>query len=170
MLYIVKKEQIMIDPITAMAVASAAYKGLTAVIQAGQELEGCTESLGKWFGALNDMNRAQEQRKNPPLHAKLMGGGTVEEEAFAIITHQKKMKEQQASIKLMLNMRFGPNTWDEMLELRREIKQEREDTVYAAEEFREKCVDGGIMLVLSFGILGFVFGGVWFLGVLEGWW
>jgi len=160
----------MIDPFTAIAAATAAYKGLTAVIQAGQELEGCTESLGKWFGALNDMNRAQEQRKNPPLHAKLMGGGTVEEEAFAIITHQKKMKEQQASIKLMLNMRFGPNTWDEMLELRREIKQEREDTVYAAEEFREKCVDGGIMLVLSFGILGFVFGGVWFLGVLEGWW
>ena len=80
----------MIDPFTAIAAATAAYKGLTAVIQAGQELEGCTESLGKWFGALNDMNRAEQQRKNPPLHAKLMGAGSVEEEAFAIITHQKK--------------------------------------------------------------------------------
>ena len=160
----------MIDPFTAIAAASAAYKGLTAVIQAGQELEGCTESLGKWFGALNDMNRAQEQRKNPPLHAKLMGAGSVEEEAFAIITHQKKMKEQEASIKLMLNMRFGPHTWDEMMNLRREIKKEREDTIYAAEEFKEKCIDGGIMLALSFGILGFVFGGVWFVGRLEGWW
>ena len=160
----------MIDPFTAIAAATAAYKGLTAVIQAGQELEGCTESLGKWFGALNDMNRAQEQRKNPPLHAKLMGAGSVEEEAFAIITHQKKMKEQEASIKLMLNMRFGPNTWDEMMNLRRNIRKEREATIYAAEEFKEKCIDGGIMLTLSFGIIGVVFGGIWFIGRLEGWW
>ena len=160
----------MIDPFTAIAAATAAYKGLTAVIQAGQELEGCTESLGKWFGALNDMNRAEQQRKNPPLHAKLMGAGSVEEEAFAIITHQKKMKEQEASIKLMLNMRFGPNCWDEMMNLRREIKKEREDTIYAAEEFKAKMFDGAIMVALSCGILGFIFGGVWFVGRLEGWW
>ena len=160
----------MIDPFTAIAAATAAYKGLTAVIQAGQELESCTESLGKWFGALNDMNRAEQQRKNPPLHAKLMGAGSVEEEAFAIITHQKKMKEQEASIKLMLNMRFGPNCWDEMMNLRREIKKEREDTIYAAEEFKAKMIDGAIMIALSSGILVFIFGGVWFIGRLEGWW
>jgi hypothetical protein len=160
----------MIDPFTAIAAASAAYKGLTAVIQAGQELEGCTESLGKWFGALNDMNRAEQERKNPPLHAKLLSPGSVEEEAFAILTHQKKMAEQEKSIKLMLNMRFGPNTWDEMMELRREIKKDREDTIYAAEEFKAKMFDGAIMIVLSSGILGFVFGGVWFVGRLEGWW
>tara|TARA_B100000768_G_scaffold181242_1_gene203481 strand:- start:446 stop:928 length:483 start_codon:yes stop_codon:yes gene_type:complete len=160
----------MIDPLTAIAAATAAYKGLTAVIQAGQELEGCTESLGKWFGALNDMNRAQEQRKSPPLHAKLMGAGSVEEEAFAIITHQKKMKEQEASIKLMLNMRFGPTCWDEMLDMRRQIKKEREETIYAAEEFKTAMIDGSIMVALCCGILGFVFGGVWILGKLEGWW
>jgi|TARA_B110000046_G_scaffold110692_1_gene117954 hypothetical protein len=160
----------MIDPLTAIAAASAAYKGLTKIVQAGQELESCTESLGKWFGALNDINRAEEQRKRPPLHAKLMGSGSIEEEAFAILTHKKKMAEQEKEIKFMLNMRFGPTCWDEMLELRRRIKKEREETIYAAEEFKTAMIDGAIMVALSCGILGFIFGGVWLLGKLEGWW
>ena len=35
----------MIDPITAIAAASAAYKGLNAIVSAGQELENCTSQL-----------------------------------------------------------------------------------------------------------------------------
>jgi hypothetical protein len=153
----------MIDPLTAIAAASAAYKGLTKVVQAGQELENCTNQLGKWFGALNDINRAEEQRKRPPLHAKLMGSGSIEEEAFA---------EQEKEIKFMLNMRFGPSTWDEMLELRRNIKKEREETIYAAEEFKNAILDGAIMVALSFGILGAIFTMVYFIGVVQTppWW
>ena len=99
-----------------------------------------------------------------------MGSGSIEEEAFAILTHKKKMAEQEKEIKFMLNMRFGPSTWDEMLELRRSIKKEREETIYAAEEFKTAMIDGAIMVALSCGILGFIFGGVWLLGKLEGWW
>ena len=162
----------MIDPITAIAAASAAYKGLNAVVSAGQELENCTNQLGKWFGALNDINRAEEQRKRPPLHAKLMGSGSIEEEAFAILTHKKKMKEQEKEIAFMLNMRFGPNTWEEMLELRRSIKKEREETIYAAEEFKHAIIDGAIMVALSLGILGSVFLGVYLIGSVQTtpWW
>ena len=57
-----------------------------------------------------------------------------------------------------------------MLELRRRIKKEREETIYAAEEFKTAMIDGAIMVALSCGILGFIFGGVWLLGKLEGWW
>ena len=160
----------MIDPITAIAAASAAYKGLKTIVGAGQELENCTTQLGKWFGALNDINRAEEQRKRPPLHAKLMASGSIEEEAFAIIAHKKKMAEQEKEIMFMLNMRFGPSTWDEMMQLRRDIRKEREDTIYAAEEFKHSIIDGGIMLALSFGILSAIFGGVWIVGSIEGWW
>lgn len=162
----------MIDPLTAIAAASAAYKGLTKIVQAGQELENCTNQLGKWFGALNDINRAEEQRKRPPLHAKLMGSGSIEEEAFAILTHKKKMAEQEKEIKFMLNMRFGPSTWDEMLELRRRIKKEREETIYAAEEFKNAILDGVIMVSLSLGILGAIFSIVYFIGVAQTppWW
>lgn len=162
----------MIDPLTAIAAASAAYNGVKKVMEAGKEIEDVTQTLGKWFGALNDINRAEQQRKNPPLHAKLAGGASIEEEAFAIIAHQKKMKEQEKEMAFMLNMRFGPNTWDEMMQLRREIKKQREDTIYAAEEFKHAVIDGAIMVALSFGILGMVFSGVYLIGVVQTppWW
>jgi len=162
----------MIDPITAIAAASAAYNGVRKVMDAGKELEDVTQTLGKWFGALNDINRAEEQRKRPPLHAKLMGSGSIEEEAFAIIAHQKKMKEQEKEMAFMLNYRFGPGTWEEMLELRRKIKKEREETIYAAEEFKHAIIDGAIMVALSLGILGSVFLGVYLIGSVQTppWW
>lgn len=162
----------MIDPLTAIAAASAAYNGVKKVMEAGKEIEDVTQTLGKWFGALNDINRAEQQRKNPPLHAKLAGGASIEEEAFAIIAHQKKMKEQEKEMAFMLNMRFGPNTWDEMMQLRRTIKKEREDTIYAAEEFKHAIIDGAIMVALSFGILGMIFSGVYLIGVVQTppWW
>jgi hypothetical protein len=162
----------MIDPLTAIAAASAAYNGVKKVMEAGKEIEDVTQTLGKWFGALNDINRAEQQRKNPPLHAKLAGGASIEEEAFAIIAHQKKMKEQEKEMAFMLNMRFGPNTWDEMMQLRREIKKQREDTIYAAEEFKHAVIDGAIMVALSFGILGMIFSGVYLIGVVQTppWW
>lgn len=162
----------MIDPLTAIAAASAAYNGVKKVMEAGKEIEDVTQTLGKWFGALNDINRAEQQRKNPPLHAKLAGGASIEEEAFAIIAHQKKMKEQEKEMAFMLNMRFGPNTWDEMMQLRRDIKKQREDTIYAAEEFKHAVIDGAIMVALSFGILGMIFTGVYFIGVVQTppWW
>jgi len=162
----------MIDPLTAIAAASAAYNGVKKVMEAGKEIEDVTQTLGKWFGALNDINRAEQQRKNPPLHAKLAGGASIEEEAFAIIAHQKKMKEQEKEMAFMLNMRFGPNTWDEMMQLRRDIKKQREDTIYAAEEFKHAVIDGAIMVALSFGILGMIFTGVYLIGVVQTppWW
>ena len=72
----------------------------------------------------------------------------------------------------MLNKRFGPNTWDEMMELRRSIKKEREETIYAAEEFKHAMINGVIMIALSFGILTAVFGGVYLIGAVQQppWW
>ena len=70
----------------------------------------------------------------------------------------------------MLNYRFGPGTWEEMLELRRAIKKEREETIYAAEEFKHALFDGAIMVALSLGILSGIFGVVWLIGYAEGWW
>ena len=160
----------MIDPVTAIAAASAAYSGVKKMMEAGKEIEDVTQTLGRWFGALNDINRAEQQRKTPPLHAKLAGGASIEEEAFAIIAHQKKLKEQEKEMAFMLNMRFGPNTWDEMMQLRRQIKKEREDTTYAAEEFKHAVLDGTIMVGLSLGILSGIFGVVWIIGYAEGWW
>jgi len=70
----------------------------------------------------------------------------------------------------LLNMRFGPNTWEEMIKLRRQIRKEREETVYKAMEAKKEMINNLGMFALSMGILLVVFGGVYLIGVGAGTW
>jgi uncharacterized membrane protein len=70
----------------------------------------------------------------------------------------------------MLNMRYGPNAWEELLQLRRKIAKQRQETIYKQQEMQQALVDG-VLTVLLILLLGFVlFGGVYFVGILKGWW
>jgi hypothetical protein len=160
----------MIDPITAIAAATAAYNGVKKLVYAGRELEDVVGQLGKWYGAAADINRAESQRKNPPIFTKLFNGGSVEEEALSIIVHKKKLAEQEKELQDMLNTRFGYGTWKEMIELRRQIRKEREETMYKQQERKAAFFEGLLLFVLC--IMGFMIliGGTWLTGLGAGWW
>jgi len=160
----------MIDPITAITAATAAFNGVKKLVHAGRELEDVMGQLGKWYGAAADLGRAESQRKNPPMFTKLFNSGSVEQEALQILVHKKKMEEQEKQLQDMLNVRFGYGTWKEMIELRRKIRKEREETVYRQMErrraFFENCA---IIFLIVFLFL--IFGGlIWFIGLGSGWW
>ena len=59
------------DPISALAVASAAFKGVKALVEAGREIEDVTGQLGKWFSAVADITNAEKDAKRPPFYKKL---------------------------------------------------------------------------------------------------
>ena len=86
--------------------------------------------MGKWFGAVSDVRKAQQNNQKPPLFKKLFQAGSVEEEALALLIHEKTIKEQELELQQLLNWRYGFGTWKELIELRRKIKQERENTIY----------------------------------------
>ena len=160
----------MIDPITAISAATAAFNGVKQLVAAGREIEDVVGQLGKWYGAAADLNRAESQRKNPPIFTKLFMSGSVEEEALAIITHKKKLEEQEKQLQDMLNIRFGFGTWKEMVELRRKIRKEREETLYKQQERRKAFFE-----ILS--VLFILFAGVAIVGIIlfsvglgAGWW
>ena len=160
----------MIDPVTAIAAATAAFNGVKKLVHAGREIEDVVDQLGKWYGAAADLNRAEAQRKNPPIFTKLFSSGSVEEEALQILIHKKKLAEQEQQLQDMLNIRFGYGTWKEMIELRRKIKKEREETIYKQQEKRQAFLEVvftiGLVLLLAL-ILG---GIVYFIGVGTGRW
>jgi len=57
-----------------------------------------------------------------------------------------------------------------MINLRRQIRKEREETVYKAMEAKKQIVNNMAMFALSLGILFVVFGGVYLIGVGTGSW
>ena len=160
----------MIDPITAISAATAAFNGVKQLVAAGREIEDVVGQLGKWYGAAADLNRAESQRKNPPIFTKLFMSGSVEEEALAIITHKKKLEEQEKQLQDMLNIRFGFGTWKEMVELRRKIRKEREETLYKQQERRKAFFEILIVLFLLFAGIAIVGGILFSVGIGAGWW
>ena len=51
--------------------------------------------MGKWYSAVSDFRKGQSMQKKPPLFKKLFAAGSVEEEALALLIHEKKIMEME---------------------------------------------------------------------------
>ena len=156
----------MIDPISAFAVASAAYSSFRKIIGHAQDLEGVSKQLGSWYSACADINRAEAQRKSPTFFERATQGQSIEEEALQILIHKKTLKEREVEIKNMLDLRFGFGTYDEMLGMRREIRAEREKTAFAQDEAKRQIQNNMAILGLSILIIGILGGGMYLVSLV----
>ena len=153
----------MIDPVTAFAAANVAFKSIKTLVGAGRELEDVSKQLGSWYSAVADISKAESQRKKPTLLEKHSHSGDIEQEAMDIVIRKKTLMEREKEIKFMLNMRFGPSTYDDMLQMRRQIRKEREETVYAAMEAKRQIANNSAIAALSLGIIGLLGGGIYLI-------
>ena len=154
----------MIDPVSAYAAATAAYKGVKMLINAGREIEDVSKQLGAWYGAVADITRAESQRKNTTwLEKKQHGEASIEQEAMDITIRAKKLKEFEYEIRVMLDYRFGLGTYDQMLGMRRKIRADRERTVYAAMESKRQMANNLAITGLALGIVAVLGGGLYLL-------
>jgi hypothetical protein len=157
----------MIDPVSAFAMASAAYNAVKKGIEMGQELESMAGSLGQWFSACADVRQAEEEAKNPPLFKKLLSKGSVEEEALQNTIRRKKIQEQEKELWQMIIYRYGMDTYHEMIQERRRIAAERVRTAHLQAEKRKEFAL--TMLMLSgLGMLGYA-GYLMVLWAIENW-
>ena len=65
----------------------------------------------------------------------------------------------------MLNMRYGPNTYKEMTDLRKQIREERERTVYRAMEAKRDMQQNALILGLATGICAVLGGGMYLIAL-----
>lgn len=119
--------------------------------------------MGKWFGAVSDVRKAQQNNKKPPLFKKLFQAGSVEEEALALLIHEKTIKEQEAELQTLLNWRYGFGTWKELIEMRRKIRLEREATIYKQQERKQALIDGILIVFLIALLAGVLIGFIWLM-------
>lgn len=115
----------MIDPISAFATATAAYNAIKKGIEIGQEIEDIASSLGRWFNACADINKADEEANNPSLFKKLLHKSSVEQEALEALIRRKKIEEQETELRTLIVYRFGISAYREMIEERKKITTKR---------------------------------------------
>ena len=137
--------------------ATTAYKTISKAVAFGQDLENVTGQLGKWFTATSDIRKAQDLNKRAPLFKKVFASGSVEEEALQLLMHEKKIQEMEKELRTLLNFRYGQRTWEEMIEMRRKIKAQREQEVYRMVELKRNIIEGIAIILLMLLVVGIIF-------------
>ena len=155
----------MIDPLTALSVASTAVSQIQQLMAAGRD---ASSALSKFAGAVSDVNYAAERAKNPSIWKTLTG--SAEAEAIEIFTAQKKMQQMRSDVETMISYTYGPKGLEEYKETIRKVKQQRQKTQYRKQEIKEALIfwTVGILATLS-GVAGFAVV-IYFIGSAQGKW
>jgi hypothetical protein len=152
-----------VDPLTAIATATAAFNTVKKMVSMGQDVEATLGQIGKWYGAVSDLNEAERDAKNPPLFKKIVASKSVEEEAMNVYAAKKKAAQQEKELRELLMYTYGPDGYKELVDLRRRIKNEREKTIYAQARRRKQVFWGTIQSIGILCLAGITYKGYMFL-------
>ena len=136
------------DPVTAMATASAAFNTIKKGFQVGRDIEAMASDLGRWMGALSDIEQAEKEAKNPPIFKKLFAGQSVEQEAMEAFARKQKAQQQREELRQWISLTMGQSKWEELIRMEGEIRKKRQETLYRQRERRQKFVEI-IVVILS---------------------
>ena len=129
------------DPVTAMATASAAFGAIKKGFAIGRDVESMMSDIGRWMGALSDLDQAEREAKNPPIFKKLFAGKTVEQEAMEVFAAKRKAQAQRDELKQWIGLTLGQSAWEELVRTEGRIRKQRQETLYAQRERRRKFVE-----------------------------
>ena len=124
----------MIDPVTALATATAAFNAVKRGVEMGQDIENMAGSIGKWMGAVSDIDKSGEYAKKPPLFKKLFNAGSVEEEALQAFMAKKKAEDMREQLKQIISATRGPGAWQELIATEVDIRKKRQKAIYDQKE------------------------------------
>ena len=125
------------DPVTisiAMGIATKSFEAIKAGFAAARDIEQMSGDIGRWMGAVSDVDNAEKQAKNPPLFGKLFKAGSIEEAALAAYAAKKKLEEQRYELKVFLNMTYGPQAYNDLLAMEGQIRKQRQETIYKQQQ------------------------------------
>ena len=150
----------MIDPVTAISIATNAFGTIKRMVEAGRDVEDTLSQVGRWYGAVSDLNECQRRAENPPLFKRIVSSQSVEQEAMQIYAHQKKIQAQEKELRTLLMYQYGPEGYNELTALRRKIREQREKTIYLQERRRKALFLNSVQVtgiaVLAYGLYAVV--------------
>ena len=160
----------MIDPVTAIAGATAAYNGLKKAIAVGKDIHEMGSTLNQWAGAMSDLDFAHRQAENPPMFKKVFGASQVEQNALEVWGHKQKAKEMREELKSHISLFYGPSAWKEIVHIEAQMRKERKEAIYKAQERKQLILEWIVGIALATGmsvVVGFI---IYLIGVSQGAW
>ena len=151
------------DPVTAIAAATTAFNVIKKGFDMGRDIESMYGDMGRWMGAVSDVNQANKVAKNPPLFKKLFAGSSIEEDAMNAFAAKKKAEEMENELRSYVNLVYGPNSWNEILKLQVKIRKDRQEQIYAQQEMQAHVLNVIGIIIASIVFVLAVIGLIWLL-------
>mgnify|MGYP003112893785 FL=1 len=151
------------DPVTAIAAASSAFSLVKKGFEMGKDVESMYSDIGRWMGAVSDVNQAAKMAKNPPIFKKLFSGSSIEQEAMDAFAAKKKAEAMEDELRTWINLTHGPNAWNELLKMQGRIRKQRQETLYRQAEIRRNILQVIGIILLGIAFVGAIIGTLWIL-------
>ena len=143
----------MVDPITAIAGATAAFNAIKKGFEVGRDIESMYGDIGRWMSSCETVNKEAKSAKTK--------GMSVEEEALEIFAHQKKVKAMEDELRTFINLSHGPSAWNEVLRIQADIRRRRKEAILAAKKKREEMIMWTLVAVGGLCSIWVVFYVIW---------
>ena len=160
----------MIDPFTAISLATTAFNGIKSAINTGKDIQSMAGQLGQWGKALSDLDYAHTKSTNPPMLKKLFGASAIEQNALEVWGHKQKAKEMREELRSYISASYGPSAWDEIVRTEVQMRKQQKEAVYAAQEQKEKIINIIVTTVLTLAVFGVAGAIIYFIGAGQGKW
>ena len=146
----------MLDPVSALAIATSAFNLLKKGISAGRELEDMAGQLGTWFCAVSDVKSAEEEAKDPPLFKKLISSRSVEQEALQALVARKKIEQQEKELRELIVWRWGTDEYTAMMRDRARIKDTRAKAIQNQRRKMRKLIANVLTITAILALIGII--------------
>jgi len=150
-----------IDPVSAIAVATASYNAIVKAWQAGKQVESMSADIGKWMGAISDVKQAHQEKKTSRFK-------NVDEQALDTYAALKKAEKMELDLKNFLIANYGFNAWTDLMKIQRDLRaaklEEKRRKQKRFEDFMEAVGLGFVCLLIATMIGGLVSWIVWLKG------
>lgn len=139
------------DPISLFMAATAAFNTVKKLVEAGREVEDVLGQIGTWMGKVSELQAADN--KKPSIFKRIGGGKSVEQEAMEQLQRREAVRKQHLEMMSMVKLRYGPQAFDELMQMQRQIKLKRErELIHQAQRRKDVVMYCILAVVLAAGI------------------
>ena len=157
----------MIDPISAITLATSAYKGIKKAVEVGKEISSFTGAISQFAKASSDIDFLEQKSKKQPLYKMF---SDTQSNALEIWTQKQKLKEMREELKTHISWTYGTSAWREIVAIEAQQRKEQRDLVYAKQEAIENLINAVVITIICVTGLGIAVGVIYFIGKQQGKW
>jgi len=84
--------------------------------------------------------------------------------------HKQKAKEMREELRSHISLFYGPSAWDEIVHIEAQMRKDRKEAIYAAQERKQKIIEwivGTLIVSVATVIMAFV---IYLIGLSRGSW